>query len=140
MEWRLFCENNDRARLMFVRESDPGGGGLKTMMLAAGTDKSVAFGKYPARVGKYEVWSDVVAPDAMQAMLAASRLQMGEGTLSAEGKTTLATFDIDTLGLGTSWTRLLTSCPANTARPAAASIPHINAAPAIPADLASFTV
>ena len=57
------------------------------MMLMAGSDKSVAFGRYPARVGKYEVWSDVVAPDAMQAMLAASRLQMGEGTLSAEGKT-----------------------------------------------------
>jgi hypothetical protein len=132
MEWRLFCENKDRARLMFVRESDQGGG-LKTMMLAAGTDKSVAFGKYPARVGKYEVWSDVVAPDAMQAILAAPRLQMGEGTLSAEGKTTLATFDIDTLGLGTSWTQLLASCPANSTRPAAASIPHLNAVPAIPA-------
>ena len=86
MEWRLFCENKDRARLMFVRESDPGGGGLKTMMLAAGTDKSVAFGRYPARVGKYEVWSDIVAPDAMQAMLAASRLQMGEGTLERGGQ------------------------------------------------------
>ena len=138
MEWRLFCENKDRARLMFVRESDQSGGGLKTMMLAAGSDKSVAFGKYPARVGKYEVWSDVVAPDAMQAMLAASRLQMGEGTLSAEGKTTLATFDIDTLGLGASWTQLLSSCPANTTRPAAASSNlNINAAPAIPATSAA---
>jgi hypothetical protein len=132
MEWRLFCENKDRARLMFVREAGQGGG-LKTMVLAAGTDKSVAFGRYPARVGKYEVWSDVVAPDAMQAILAAPRLQMGEGTLSAEGKTTLATFDIDTLGLGTSWTQLMASCPANTTRPAAAAIPHINAVPAIPA-------
>ena len=84
------------------------------MMLTAGPDKSVAFGRYPARVGKYEVWSDIVAPDAMQAMLAASSLHMGEGTPDAEGKTKLATFDIDTLGLGTSWTRLLTSCPANT--------------------------
>ena len=113
MEWRLFCENKDRARLMFVRESDQGAGGLRTMMMMAGSDKSVAFGNYPARVGKYEVWSDVVAPDAMQAMLAASRLQMGESTLGAEGKTTLATFDIDTLGLGASWTQLLASCPAN---------------------------
>ena len=107
---------------------------LKTMMLMAGSDKSVAFGRFPARVGKYEVWSDVVAPDAMQAMLAASRLQMGEGTLDAEGKTKLATFDIDTLGLGASWTQLLSSCPANTARPAAASSSlNINPAPAIPA-------
>ena len=131
MEWRLFCENKDRARLMFVRESDQAGG-LKTMMLTAGPDKSVAFGRYPARVGKYEVWSDIVAPDAMQAMLAASSLHMGEGTPDAEGKTKLATFDIDTLGLGTSWTRLLTSCPANTPRPAAASS-NLNPPPAIPA-------
>jgi hypothetical protein len=138
MEWRLFCENKDRARLTFVRESDQAGGGLKTMMLTAGSDKSVAFGRYPARVGKHEVWSDVVTPDAMQAMLAASRLQMGEGTLSADGKTSLATFDIDTLGLGASWTQLLASCPANTARPAAASSNlNINAAPAIPATSAA---
>jgi hypothetical protein len=136
MEWRLFCENKDRARLMFVQESDPSGGGLKTMMLTAGPDKSVAFGKYPARVGKYEVWSDIVAPDAMQAMLAASSLHMGEGTLDAEGKSKLATFDIDTLGLGTSWTQLLSSCPANIARPAATSS-NINAAPAIPATSAA---
>jgi len=74
----------------------------------------------------------------MQAMLAAPSLQMGEGTLGAEGKTKLATFDIDTLGLGTSWTQLLASCPANTAPPAAAtSNLNINAAPAIPAAPAS---
>jgi hypothetical protein len=141
MEWRRFCENKDRARLMFVRESDQAAGSLKTMMLTAGPDKSVAFGRYPARVGKYEVWSDIVAPDAMQAMLAASSLHMGEGTPDAEGKTKLATFDIDTLGLGASWTQLLSSCPANTARPAAASsslnappaLPAISAAPATPA-------
>lgn len=133
MEWRLFCENKDRARLMFVRESNQAAGGLKTMMLTAGPDKSVAFGRYPARVGKYEVWSDIVAPDAMQAMLAASSLHMGEGTPDAEGKTKLATFDIDTLGLGTSWTQLLSSCPASTARPAAASSSlNVNPAPVIP--------
>ena len=132
MEWRLFCENKDRARLMFVREVDPAGGGLKTMMLTAGPDKSVAFGKFPARVGKFEVWSDRVAPDAMQAMLATSRLYMGEGTTDAEGKTKLATFDIDTVGLGASWTRLLTSCPANTVRPPAAAS-NFNATPATPA-------
>ena len=31
-------------------------------MMMAGSDKSVAFGKYPARVGKYEVWSDTSRP------------------------------------------------------------------------------
>ncbi len=141
MEWRLFCENKDRARLMFVRESGQEAGGLNTMMLMAGSDKSVAFGIYPARVGKFEVWSDVVASEAMQAMLAASRLQMGEGTRDAEGKTKLATFNIDTLGLGASWTRLQSSCPANTTPPPAATstfnalpvMPSISTAPATPA-------
>jgi hypothetical protein len=71
----------------------------------------------------------------MQALLAAPRLQMGEGTLRTEGKTTLTTFAIDTLGLGASWTQLLASCPANTTRPPAAATSNlnINAAPAIPA-------
>src|SRR4030095_12069557 len=36
MEWRLFCENKDRARLMFVRESDPSGGDLQTMVVGGG--------------------------------------------------------------------------------------------------------
>jgi len=59
---------------------------------------------------------------------------MGEGTLSTEGKTNVATFDIDTLGLGVSWTQLLSSCPANAARPAAAaSNLNINTVPATPA-------
>jgi len=128
MEWRLFCENGKRARLMFVRESDPGAAAISTVMMMAGTEKSVAFGKFPARVGKYEVWREVVALDAREAILAASRLQMGEGTQAAEGKANLATFDIDTVGLGTSWSQLLTSCPATGVRPAAST--NLNAAPA----------
>jgi hypothetical protein len=128
MEWRLFCENNHRARLMFVRELEQGAGGTSTVMMMAGAEKSVAFGKFPARSGNYEVWSEVVAPEAMQAMLESSRLQMGESTQTAEGKTNLATFDIDTVGLGTSWAQLLTSCPAGYSRPAASS--NVNAAPA----------
>ena len=102
-------------------------------MLMAGPQKSVAFGKHPARVGKYEVWSDIVTPEAMQAMLVASHLQMGEGSPAAEGKTNLSTFDIDTLGLEAAWTRLLASCPADGPRPAAASS-NLNAAPAAPAN------
>ena len=132
MEWRLFCENKDRVRLMFVRESSEEGDGLKSMMLMAGTDKSVAFGKTAARVGKFEVWSDVVAPEGMQAMLATPRLQMGEGTADADGKTRIATFDIDTHGLGASWARLQSSCPANAAPPSAATS-NLNASPAMPA-------
>ena len=121
MEWRLFCENGNRARLMFVREFEQGAAGMSTVMMMAGPEKAVAFGKFPARVGKFEVWSDIVAADAMQSMLATPRLQMGEGTVTSEGKTNLATFDIDTLGLEASWAQLLTSCPANNTRPAASS-------------------
>jgi hypothetical protein len=116
---------------MFVREAGEDAGN-RTVMLMAGPQKSVAFGRYPARVGKYEVWSDIVTPEAMQAMLATSRLQMGEGSPAAEGKTSLSTFDIDTLGLEAAWTRLLASCPADSPRPAAAST-NLNAAPAAPA-------
>jgi len=132
MEWRLFCEAKTRARLMFVRESSEDAGN-RTVMLMAGPQKSVAFGKYPARVGKYEVWSDVVTPEAMQAMLAASRLQMGESSAAVEGKASVSTFDIDTLGLEGAWMRLLASCPADSPRPAAAST-NLNAAPAAPAN------
>jgi hypothetical protein len=131
MEWRLFCETKARARLMFVRESGEDAGN-RTVMLMAGADNSVAFGRTPARVGKYEIWSDIVTPDKMQAILAASRLQMGEGTLAAEGKSNLATFDIDTVGLEPAWTRLLASCPADNPRPAAAST-NLGATPAAPA-------
>jgi hypothetical protein len=56
MEWRLFCENKDRARLMFVREFDEGAAGMNSaIMMAPGSGRSVAFGKFPARSGKYEV-------------------------------------------------------------------------------------
>ena len=119
LEWRLFCENKDRARLTFLRELDQGAAGASSVIMMAGSEKSVAFGKFPARVGKYEVWSDTIAPGPMKAMLAAPRLQMGEGTLTPEGKTNLASFDIDTNGLEPAWTQLLASCPAapNSAKP-----------------------
>ena len=140
MEWRLFCENKDRARLTFVRESDQGAGSLKTMMLMAGSDKSITFGKYPARVGKFEVWSDVVAPDAMQAILTASHLQMGEGTLGAEGKTTAGDFRYRyRLALAhhgrNSWRRARSTPPGLQRR---RPVPAISAARAIPQRLQQF--
>jgi hypothetical protein len=125
MEWRLFCENKDRARLMFVREFEGGSGPVSTtMMLQAGSEKSVKFGKSPARVGKFDVWSEVVAPDTMQAMLTASNLRMGEGTVTSEGKSLVSTLEVGTLGLEPSWIKLLASCPANAARPAAVPFTH----------------
>jgi hypothetical protein len=131
MEWRLFCENKDRARLMFVREFDKGAAGMSSVIMMVGSGKPVAFGTFPARIGTYEAWSGTIASDAMKSVLAASRLQMGEGTLMPDGKTNQEIFDIDTRGLEPAWTQLFASCPAapNNARPAIAS-PGLTSAPA----------
>jgi hypothetical protein len=87
MEWRLFCENRDRARLMFIREFDKGAAGLNSVVVLAGSEKPVAFGNFPARIGTYEAWSGTIASTAMKAVLAAPHLQVGEGTLTPDGKT-----------------------------------------------------
>jgi hypothetical protein len=121
MEWRLFCENQQRARLMFVREFDPGAAGTLSVVLMAGSEKSLAFGKFPARAGKYEVWSDALAPDTIKAVLDAPKLEIGEGASSPDGKTNLAIIDIDNSGLQQGWTQLLTSCPAAPGAPTLAS-------------------
>ncbi|QIG92981.1 hypothetical protein [Bradyrhizobium sp. 6(2017)] len=144
MEWRLLCENKDRGRLMFVREFDEGAAGKSTVVMMAGADKTVAFGRLPARFGKYEVWSNAVSSDTVKAMLAAPHLQVGESTPSSDAKSDpksdpkpgLVTFDIDTTGLEQGWTQLLASCPAATAGPKPASAfpaavsPSVNATPA----------
>jgi len=127
MEWRLFCENKNRARLMFTREADASATGKTTIVMMAEPGKSVAFGRYPARIGKFEVWSDAVAPDTIKAMLATPRLLMGESAPAADGESRLSTFDIDTTGLGEAWTQLLATCPA----PPVAAMPEVP--PTVPA-------
>ncbi|KWV51435.1 hypothetical protein AS156_12710 [Bradyrhizobium macuxiense] len=117
LEWRLFCENKDRARLMFVREFDETAASKSTVTIAAGADKSAAFGRSPVRIGKYEVWSDPVAADTLKAMLAVPHLQVGETTSTPDGKSDLTAFDIDTSGLEPAWTQLQDSCPAVTSTP-----------------------
>ncbi len=112
MEWRLFCETKDRVRLVFAREFDKDAAGINSVVMMAGSEKPVAFGSTPARIGAYEVWSGNIASDAMKSMLTASHLQMGEGTLTPDGKASQAPFDIDTVGLDPAWTKLSASCPA----------------------------
>ena len=120
MEWRLFCEVKDRARLMFAREFDQGAVGKSSVMMMAGPEKSLAFGQFPARVGPYEIWSDKLAPDLVSTIVAADHLQMGESTLAPDGTKNLSTFEIDTNGLQPAWAKLVASCPADPAgaRPA----------------------
>ena len=111
MEWRLFCENKDRARLMFVREFDKDAAGKSSVVMMAGLEKPVSFDVFPARTGSFEAWSGTIASGAMKAVLAANRLQMAEGVLMPDGKLNQETFEIDTSGLEPAWTKLLASCP-----------------------------
>ena len=115
--------------------------GKSTVVMMAGVTKAVAFGRLPARFGKYEVWSDPVSADIVKAMTAVPHLQIGESALSSDGKPDparpgVATFDIDTTGLEQGWTQLLASCPTATSAPKSASpwpaavSPGVNAAPA----------
>ena len=112
MEWRLFCENRDRARLTFIREFDEDAAGINALVMMAGSEKPVSFGTLPARIGNYEAWSGTIASTAMKTVLDVNRLQMAEATRLPDGKTNEEIFDIDTNGLQPSWTKLLSSCPA----------------------------
>jgi hypothetical protein len=112
MEWRLFCENKDRARLIFAREFDKDAAGTSSVILMAGSEKPVTFGTIPARIGTYEAWSGTIASGAMKSMLSVPRLQIGEGTLTPDGKTSQEMLDIGTAGLEPAWSRLFESCPA----------------------------
>jgi len=112
MEWRLFCDNKDRARLLFVREFDKDAAGMSSVVMMAGSEKPVTFGTFPARIGTYEAWSGSIASGAIKSMLSASRLQVGEGTLTPDGKTNQEILDIGTTGLESAWSRLFESCPA----------------------------
>jgi hypothetical protein len=122
MDWRLFCENKDRARLMFVQEFDKGTAGRNTVVMMAGSEKPLSFGTSPARVGAYQIWSGTISPDPMKTLLAAPHLQIDEATAMPDGKDNRSSFQIDTSGLEPAWTELLTSCPAaETARPPTAA-------------------
>ena len=131
MEWRLFCENKDRVRLMFAQEFDKGAEGMSSVVMMAGSEKPVSFGTFPARIGAYEAWSGTIASTAMKAVLAAPHLQMGQGRLMPDGKTSQEMFEIDTSGLEPAWMQLFASCPVspNNTRPAIAS-PDLTPAPA----------
>jgi hypothetical protein len=131
MEWRLFCENKERPRLMFIREFDKDAAGMNSVIAMVGSEKIVAFGTFPARIATYEAWSETIKSDAMKTLLSASHLQIAEGTLTPDGKTSREIFEIDTSGLEPGWTQLLASCPAapNSVRPAIVSPAPISAAP-----------
>ena len=130
MEWRLFCENKDHARLMFIREFDKAAAGVNAVMMTAGAEKPVRFGSYPARIGSYEAWSGTMTSDAMKMVLAVPHLQMAEATLVSGGKVNQEIFDIDTSGLEPAWTQLVASCPASPGNLKPVASPVVTSAPA----------
>jgi len=129
LHWQLFCENKERARLVFAREFNTGEAGTVSVTLTAGSEKSLAFGKFPVLAGKYEVWNDTLAPDRVKALLEAPRLQMREVFSAPDGKTNVSFIDIDSNGLEQGWAQLLTTCPA-------APVQSIIASPAAGSSLA----
>jgi hypothetical protein len=128
LQWRMYCENRQRARLVFVRELDADDAGLASMTLTAGSEQPLVFGKFPSFTGKYEVWRDTLGPVGIKALLEAPRLQMREAFAEPDGRTNASSLDIDNTGLEQGWAQVLTSCPAAPAQatiasPAAGSIP-----------------
>jgi hypothetical protein len=116
---------------MFAREFDKAAEGMNSVIMMVGSDRPVAFGTFPARIGAYEAWSGTIASTAMKVVLTAPHLQMGEGRLMPDGKTNQEIFEIDTRGLEPAWMQLSASCPAspNNTRPAIVS-PDLAPAPA----------
>lgn len=132
MDWRLFCEGKDRARLMFIREFDKTPG-TSTIAMIAGSEKPLTFGTLPVRQGNYEIWSATIKRDAVKDLFAQSNLQVGESTLAPDGKTAEKLFDIGTSGLEAGWGQLSASCAVSATAPAAVSGPNAPAAlPAVP--------
>jgi len=112
MEWRLFCERGDRARLMFIREFDKGAAGVNAVTVMAGAEKAAIFGSLPARLGTYEAWNGSMTSDAVKMLLTVPHMEMMEATPVPGGKVNQEIFDIDTTGLEPAWTQLVASCPA----------------------------
>ena len=77
MEWRLLCENKDRARLMFIREFDKAPchqlGGLDCRF-----GEAAVFGSFPVQQGGYEIWSAMIDTDAVNRWFALRHLQVGK--------------------------------------------------------------
>lgn len=131
LEWRLYCEPKDRARLMFIRQFDKGTN-ASSIAMVSGSEKPLTFGNIPSRVGGYEVWTAVIKSEAVKDLFAEPRLQVGESASMPDGKATKALFEIGTQGLGGAWTQLSATCVTNAASPAGIPQPAGLPVPVIP--------
>jgi hypothetical protein len=83
-----------------------------SVALIAGSEKPPSFEAFPARQGGYEIWSAVMAADAVKNLFAQPRLEVGESTSLSDGTASQAMFEIETRGLDSSWTQLSAICAA----------------------------
>ena len=130
MEWRLFCENKDHARLMFIREFDKATAGVNAVTMTAGAEKPVRFGSYPARIGSYEAWSGTI--DVRCDENGADRAASANGARQRRCRAASSIsrlFDIDTSGLEPAWTQLVASCPASPGNLKPVASPVVTSAP-----------
>ncbi|HUN95632.1 MAG TPA: hypothetical protein VMU69_05270 [Bradyrhizobium sp.] len=132
LQWRLYCEHREHARLVFVRGLDADDAGLASMSLTVGSEQPLVFRKFPSFTAKYEVWRDTLGPDGIKALLEAPRLQMSEVFTGPDGRTNASSLDIDSTGLAQSWAQLHVWCPAAPAQATIAS-PAAGSIPALPA-------
>jgi hypothetical protein len=108
--WRLACGNGDRARFTWVRPIDKNVARAASVTLLLDLEKRPSFDSTPVRGADYEFWNVMIAPDALRALFAMSRVQMEENTAMADGTSARTTFEFDTAGLEEGWKKVSASC------------------------------
>jgi hypothetical protein len=109
-EWRFLCGGKAQTRLMVANELDKDASGTRAMTMVTGSAKSPQFMKLPVRVGSYEIWTAVIAGDAMKDLIGVPRLGARQSTLLPDGKSTSTFFEIETRGLEPASTQLSAAC------------------------------
>jgi hypothetical protein len=94
MEWRLSCETDG------------------TVALSAGSATLPAFDPEPDRFGPLEAWTAMMTETDVAKLLAVSHLEVGQIGLTADGKVTQSTFEIETGHLADAWAQLHAACAA----------------------------
>jgi hypothetical protein len=94
---------------MVVRQADRAVAGTHSVTLIAGSGQPLKLAGLTFQRGDYEAWHGLVASDIVKNWSTLPYLQVAE-TTSLDGKTTQATFEIETDGLERGWTGLAATC------------------------------
>lgn len=111
LEFRLACDGKDRVRLIYAREFDKAvAASPSTMVMMTGPEKPPRFGRLPARIGPADVWTAVLAADAIKDLSSVPALEIGESRVMPDGTSSRAIFQIKTGGLDAAWTKMSALC------------------------------